>query len=66
MTSNLAGHWLVGLPVGYGLCFMLGWGIVGLWIGLSIGLTIVAIVLVAAWVRKIHRFQRLEPSPSGA
>ena len=28
-------HWLLGLPVGYALCFSLGMGVVGLWIGLS-------------------------------
>jgi MATE family multidrug resistance protein len=32
MLSNLAGHWLLGLPVGYALCFWWGWGVVGLWV----------------------------------
>ena len=26
MVTNLAAHWLIGLPVGYWLCFGLGWG----------------------------------------
>jgi MATE family multidrug resistance protein len=57
MTSNLASHWLVGLPVGYALCFVFGWGIAGLWIGLSIGLILVAIVLLTAWTKQIHHLQ---------
>ncbi len=52
MVSNLAGHWIVGLPVGYALCFGAGWGIVGLWIGLSIGLTLVGAALVTIWWRR--------------
>ena len=52
MLWNLAGHWLVGLPVGYVLCFEWGWGVVGLWVGLSTGLILVGVVLVAAWWRR--------------
>jgi MATE family multidrug resistance protein len=52
MYSNLFGHWAVGLPTGAALCFSLGWGVRGLWIGLSIGLTAVAAALVLAWWRK--------------
>ena len=40
MFWNLAGHWFVGLPLGYALCFTLGLGVVGLWWGLSSGLII--------------------------
>jgi MATE family multidrug resistance protein len=49
MIANLCGHWLVGLPVGLLLCFKLGWGLQGLWVGLSLGLTVVAAVLLAIW-----------------
>jgi MATE family, multidrug efflux pump len=51
---NLAGHWLFGLPVGYTLCFVLGFGVVGLWTGLSVGLTFVAVLLMVVWWRRIH------------
>lgn len=47
--ANLGGHWLVGLPVGVYLCFEKGWGLQGIWIGLSLGLTLVAVVLVGLW-----------------
>jgi MATE family multidrug resistance protein len=48
---NLAGHWLAGLPLGYVLCFTLGWGLLGLWIGLATGLTLVGVSVVVAWRR---------------
>ena len=54
MISNLTAHWLVGLPVGYLLCFVLGWGVLGLWIGLSLGLVAVGLVLLATWAARIR------------
>ncbi len=53
MLSCLAGHWAIGLPVGYALCFWWGFGVVGLWIGLSTGLILVGIVLVPVWHRRV-------------
>jgi MATE family multidrug resistance protein len=52
MVWNLIGHWLIGLPLGWWLCFRGGWGVVGLWLGLSTGLIIVALVLVQTWARR--------------
>jgi MATE family multidrug resistance protein len=52
MIVNVIGHWLLGLPVGYALCFRLGWGVTGLWIGLSIGLVVAAVVLTVAWWKR--------------
>ncbi len=43
---NVIGHWLVGLPVAIALCFGLNLGVVGLWLGLTCGLTVVGIALV--------------------
>jgi MATE family, multidrug efflux pump len=54
MLSNLAAHWLVGLPIGYTLCFHGGWGVVGLWIGLSLGLVGVGLVLLSTWAAKVR------------
>jgi len=53
MLWNLAGHWLIGLPLGYTLCFVMGLGVVGLWWGLSIGLIICAVALLTAWSRHV-------------
>ncbi len=55
---NLVGHWALGLPVGYLLCFGRGWGVVGLWIGWAVGLTIVGAVLLRVWIRTCRRFER--------
>lgn len=52
MMVNIVGHWVFGLPVGYALCFRFGWGVAGLWIGLSMGLTITAVLLTAVWWKR--------------
>jgi MATE family multidrug resistance protein len=54
MITNLAGHWFFGLPVGYTLCFVLGFGVIGLWIGLSIGLIVVGVILLGVWIKRIR------------
>lgn len=64
MMANLVAHWAFGLPLGYTLCFTLGYGVVGLWIGLSAGLLIVGLVLIAIWTRRISAYQRSFPVPS--
>jgi MATE family, multidrug efflux pump len=57
MVTNLAAHWLFGLPVGYSLCFVFDVGVIGLWIGLSIGLIIAGVVLLCIWHRHVSTFQ---------
>ena len=51
MLANLMGHWLLGLPTGYALCFSVGLGVNGLWMGLSLGLIVVGTILLAVWRR---------------
>jgi len=63
MTVNLIGHWFVGIPVGYTLCFPLGWGVIGLWVGFLVGLFSVGLILLVAWSRRVRTFQR-ELAPS--
>jgi MATE family multidrug resistance protein len=46
MLVNLLGYWVLGLPVSYLLGFVAGWGAVGLWWGLVVGLGVVATVLL--------------------
>jgi MATE family multidrug resistance protein len=52
MLWNLAGHWAVGLPLGYLLCFRWGLGVVGLWWGLSVGLMICGVALLLVWIKE--------------
>ena len=54
MLWNLAGHWFLGLPLGYALCFSFGLGVIGLWWGLSTGLIICGVALLIVWTRRIH------------
>jgi len=60
MIMNVIGHWVLGLPVGYALCFRFAWGVTGLWIGLSIGLIFCAVALTATWIART-RHGRLPP-----
>ena len=53
MLANLVGHWLIGLPVAAFAAFGLGWGVIGLWAGLSISLTLVGIVLIFVWRKRL-------------
>lgn len=64
MLWNLAGHWFIGLPLGYTLAFVFGLGVIGLWWGLSAGLIICAVALITVWSRRIAALQQVEV-PSG-
>jgi MATE family multidrug resistance protein len=54
MICHLLCYWLLGVPLGYMLCFKLGWGAVGLWIGLCVALIAIGCVLLLAWRRKVR------------
>jgi MATE family multidrug resistance protein len=58
MIVNLVAHWLFGLPTSYLLCFVVGWGVWGLWIGLSLGLIVTGVILFWVWTRKIAHYVR--------
>ena len=57
MIMNVIGHWVLGLPVGYALCFRFAWGVIGLWIGLSIGLIFCAVALTATWIERTRHLE---------
>ena len=62
MIANFIAYWVLGLPAGYALCFHAKWGVIGLWIGLSIGLIAVAIIVLYAWWKRMHMETSLHPS----
>jgi MATE family multidrug resistance protein len=52
MLVNLVGHWVLGLPLAYVLCFRYGFGVQGLWMGLAFGLITTGVVLLGVWQRQ--------------
>jgi MATE family multidrug resistance protein len=58
--ANIVGHWGIGLPVAYLLGVRGPYGVVGLWWGLSAGLTAVAVALIVRFNRSTRgEIQRL-------
>ena len=55
MFCHFIGYWVIGLPFGVWLCFHAGLGARGLWMGLSFGLILIGVVLVAFWRRAVIR-----------
>src|ERR1700722_18571045 len=51
MVANLVGYWVMGLPLGFILCFVFKWGIYGMWIGLTLALVVIATTLLVRWHR---------------
>ncbi|MBI3218071.1 MAG: MATE family efflux transporter [Bacteroidetes bacterium] len=44
-------YWIIGLPLGYCFTFVFGWGAIGIWIGLLIGLTLTASAMFVRFYR---------------
>jgi multidrug resistance protein, MATE family len=57
--ANVIGHWLVGLPVALLVAMRFDQGVVGLWWGLSAGLTVVAAMLLTRFL--IRSARGIEP-----
>jgi MATE family multidrug resistance protein len=49
MLINLAGYWVLGLPFGWLLCFRYGYGVYGIWWGLTLALAAIATSLFFYW-----------------
>jgi MATE family multidrug resistance protein len=60
MFVNFVGYWLLGLPLGISLCFLLHWGVFGLWIGLTVALIVIASTLLRRWHVDSHKSELLQ------
>lgn len=58
-VANGVGHWLVGLPLGLILGFSMKMEVYGVWIGLALGLTVVAAGTGWAWFRESKKLGEL-------
>lgn len=63
MIVNLTAYWVIGIPSGYLLGIVMGWGPVGLWTGLIAGLTIAAILHNIRFYYITKRFITLPDNP---
>jgi MATE family multidrug resistance protein len=59
MLCHFTAYWIIGLPLGAWLCFRRGWGALGLWVGLSLALILIGIVLLFVWRGRV-RSMKLE------
>ena len=55
MIANFVGYWILGLPLGLVLCFVLKWGVYGMWIGLTFALIIISSILIWRWSKDSDR-----------
>jgi MATE family, multidrug efflux pump len=53
--AHFAGYWLAGMPLGWALCFPWGWGVRGIWVGLTLALILIGVGLVLVWERALRR-----------
>jgi multidrug resistance protein, MATE family len=57
MMCHFSAYWLMGLPLGAYLCFRRHLGALGLWIGLSLSLILIGILLLVFWRRRSLRLR---------
>jgi MATE family multidrug resistance protein len=58
LLAHVICYWAAGLPLGWWLTYPQGWGARGIWVGLSLALILIGIVLLAAWQRRIGRTEQ--------
>jgi multidrug resistance protein, MATE family len=51
--AHLVGYWIFGMPIAWLLCFRSGWGVSGIWAGLTTALVMIGVILVWVWRRAI-------------
>lgn len=48
-------YWIIGLPFGSFLAYVVGWEVYGIWVGLTVGLVFASIVLLVRFLRKAKK-----------
>jgi MATE family multidrug resistance protein len=61
---NFAGYWIFGLPIGYLLCFRYGYGVQGLWWGLTLALIAIALLVLNSWWAQSRTILALRENPA--
>jgi MATE family multidrug resistance protein len=56
-------YWLIGFPAAYGLAFRTNVGAIGVWIGLSCGTAVYAVLLILRFRRLANQLRCAQPSP---
>ncbi len=55
MLCHFTAYWIIGLPLGAWLTFRYNMGALGLWVGLSLALILIGIVLLIVWRNTAHK-----------
>lgn len=59
-------YWVIGIPASYIMAFVFGWGPVGLWLGLTVGLGVAAVLLSHRfWTRGVQITKGTAPAAGG-
>jgi multidrug resistance protein, MATE family len=61
MVLNFIGYWIIGLPLGYWLCFSGKLGVFGVWIGLTISLVFIATLVLIEWRNESNQANAANP-----
>lgn len=66
MWLAIVSYWVLGMPASYVMAFTLGWGPVGLWLGLTVGLGLAAVSLGwRFWARPVFTAVPAAPAAGG-
>jgi MATE family multidrug resistance protein len=58
MLCHFSAYWFIGVPLGAYLCFHRHWGALGLWVGLSLSLILIGLLLLYFWSKRSTQLQR--------
>ena len=61
MLLGLSSYWLIGIGVGYVLDMVFGYGGLGIWLGLALGIFVSGVML---WVRWHYQYRACLATPS--